>query len=202
MNTHHPELQPADPAGALNGSPFCKKIRSGLYVDLANPQASMINLEDIAYALTNQCRYSGNVPFYSVAEHSIIAAELALQDGCSNEQVKAVLLHDANEAFLGDTSRPMKLYMRSLGVTAIDEMSAAWDKAIGERFCVDIESNHQLIKHYDNISLKAEKKRFWPYDKEEWLCLSDVPDRDVNWRMIPPDEGLWFLTAAWFSGLR
>lgn len=80
---------------------------SGQWIDLHNLQPEHIHLEDIAHALSMQCRYNGHVPkFYSVAEHSVAVAEML-----PNELKLWGLLHDAAEAYLGDIISPLKMDM-------------------------------------------------------------------------------------------
>ena len=57
---------------------------SGIYFDYANPTAGMINIEDIAKALSNTCRFAGHSRFYSVAEHSVHCAQLAVDMGLND----------------------------------------------------------------------------------------------------------------------
>jgi hypothetical protein len=78
-------------------------------VDPLNPVVDEINIEDIAHALSRQCRYNGHcVGFISVARHSIWVSErLAEQDHDELVQLTG-LLHDAAEAYLGDLVRPIK----------------------------------------------------------------------------------------------
>lgn len=62
-----------------------------------------IDIEDIAHALSNICRFTGHIrQFYSVAEHSIHVANL-----CENPLEG--LLHDASEAYMADLSSPLKV---------------------------------------------------------------------------------------------
>jgi uncharacterized protein len=190
----------ADLIGTLNGT-WCKKCYGGSYVDLKHPKPEMVQLIDISFSLHNQCRYTGHVPFYSVAEHSVIAANLAISDGRSGDEVRAVLLHDAAEAYLGDISRPLKLYLRSVGVTIYDELTALWDEAIGQRFGVDLKAHHDVVKYYDNIMLKAEKTRFWRSDEEQWVGLDNVPDVRIYWLKCMPDDNDFYVAAS-FLGIR
>jgi uncharacterized protein len=77
---------------------------SGRRFDPLNPDPTAIDIEDIAHALSNICRFTGHTrEFYSVAQHSVIVAwhverTLSLQG----------LLHDASEAYLCDLARPVK----------------------------------------------------------------------------------------------
>ena len=63
-----------------------------------------IAISDIANGLALICRYGGQgdvYKFYSVAEHSVLMAQYALEDAGSFAAMD-VLLHDASEAYLGD----------------------------------------------------------------------------------------------------
>jgi len=72
-------------------------------IDPLNPNPDNIHIEDIAHALSNQCRFGGHTNrFYSVAQHSMAVAVL------SKENYMEALLHDATEAFLVDIPRPIK----------------------------------------------------------------------------------------------
>jgi len=77
---------------------------SGRFFDLLAPEDYAYDIEEIATALSNICRYTGHVKkFYSVAEHSVLGSRLV------PERLALVgLLHDASEAFVGDVSSPFK----------------------------------------------------------------------------------------------
>lgn len=79
---------------------------SGLLFNPFNPDLDLIKIEDIALALSNACRYAGHIsPFYSVAQHSVIVAGF-FSDPATR---LAALLHDAEEAYLGDMPSPYKV---------------------------------------------------------------------------------------------
>jgi len=71
-----------------------------------DPRPEDIVIEDIAHALSLQCRYGGHVrTFYSVAEHSWRVSKV-----CNEEDALWGLMHDAAEAYLVDLPRPIKRY--------------------------------------------------------------------------------------------
>lgn len=85
-------------------TPNCIRTFSGIYMNVFEPTLDMIFIDDIAHALSNQCRFGGHLPqFYSVAQHSILCSTLV-----SNEYKLAALLHDASEAYLLDIPSPIK----------------------------------------------------------------------------------------------
>ncbi len=68
------------------------------------PVVSDIDIEDIAWSLSMQCRYNGHTNgFYSVAEHSVFVSRKVHPD-----YALWGLLHDATEAYLSDIPAPLK----------------------------------------------------------------------------------------------
>ena len=67
------------------------------------PEDLIVDIEEIAHALSMKCRYGGHCEeFYSVAEHSDLVSR-----HCKKNQ-RAGLLHDAAEAYLPDLLSPQK----------------------------------------------------------------------------------------------
>lgn len=82
----------------------CIRTYSGIYMNVFEPTLDMICIEDIAHALSMQCRFGGHLQtFFSVAQHSLNCSYLV------DEKYKLpALLHDASEAYLLDIPRPIK----------------------------------------------------------------------------------------------
>lgn len=82
----------------------CIRTFTGIYMNVFEPTLEMICIEDIAHALSMQCRFGGHLPrFYSVAQHSFYCA-----DSVSFKYYLQALMHDASEAYLMDIPRPIK----------------------------------------------------------------------------------------------
>jgi uncharacterized protein len=73
--------------------PDCIRTYTGLYINVFNPKPEMIEIEDIAHALSFQCRFGGHLPkFYSVAQHSLNCSYLVKEPALK----LTALLHDAS----------------------------------------------------------------------------------------------------------
>ncbi len=178
MNANQTKSQ-LDKFGCINNT---IKVFAGHYIDLLNPDPDSIDIESIAHALSMVCRFGGHIPrFYSVAEHCVRATYVAMNDGADLEVCKAVLLHDAAEAYIGDMVKPLKLI--------VPEFAGAEytiNRAIESQFEIDFSEHHDVIKYYDRIMLKAEKQFFWPEDKERWNGFGGVEEREVRIACLEP----------------
>lgn len=85
------------------------QTRNGGTFSLTDPDPEDVNLADIGWALAHLCRYTGHVrAFYSVAQHSVMAAKALRDRGHDRLVVLQGLLHDAAEAYVGDVASPLK----------------------------------------------------------------------------------------------
>lgn len=74
-----------------------------------DPRADEVDINDIAHALSMQCRYAGHcLHFYSVAEHSVLLSRWLATQGHDVDTCLWGLLHDAGEAYVLDMIRPLK----------------------------------------------------------------------------------------------
>ena len=135
---------------------------SGKKFDCCRPDASLVDIEDIAQGLALQTRFNGQIShFYSIAQHSVHVQE-HLTELPIEAQLQG-LLHDAMEAYIGDMVRPIKRVLPTY--RHIEEM--IWE-AICAKFEMSVEVPAQLIEA-DNMMLVTEAKSLCTVDRvSEW----------------------------------
>jgi len=83
--------------------------RTGRRVRLMDLKVEDIVIDDIAGPLAKICRFGGQIPvFYSVAQHSVLVAQLIAQVPGLEWYRFPALLHDAAKAYFGDMISPLK----------------------------------------------------------------------------------------------
>lgn len=93
-----------------NKTPTAIETVSGSYFDVLEPDATVLTIEDIAHALSNQCRFGGHVKkFYSVAEHAAWVCILLREYYRTSLTIQKLGHgHDDSEAVLVDIPTPIK----------------------------------------------------------------------------------------------
>jgi len=85
---------------------------SGRRLDLLDPSALDVEIEDIAHGLARVARWNGQTEgahIFSVAQHSLLVETIAHQRARLERASRlAVLLHDASEYVIGDMISPFK----------------------------------------------------------------------------------------------
>lgn len=119
-------------------------------MNVFKPTLDMIDIEDIAHALSNICRFTGQIPkFYSVAQHSVLCAQ-----SVSNVNKQAALLHDASEAYLNDIATPIKNNLPDYKKVEDNLM-----KVIAKKFNFEYPLNNE-VHLMDKILFNAERRTF------------------------------------------
>ncbi|WP_018651587.1 hypothetical protein [Actinobacillus capsulatus] len=145
-------------------------------IDFANPQNSDIHIDDIIHHLSMIPRFGGKLDVhYSVLDHSVFAATIAKTFmKMEDEAVFAVLMHDAQEAYLGDVTTPLKSLLPDY--KAIEH---AFEVVIRTKFKINISPEAETaVKTADLLALKAEKQVFFdtlPTHEEYWKFLNKLP---------------------------
>jgi uncharacterized protein len=166
---------------------------SNKQIDFLNPDPNQITIEDIATGLSNQPRFAGQLStFYSVAEHCIIMERLFIQlhnpdegkgeRGWVGKVSRAILLHDATEAYMCDVPTPLKNLMPDY-LMIEDRLN----NRIRDKFKISYGPGVQnQVKKYDLIMLKNEALA----RGTETHWLSDEKYKDVP---VIPNFGLYRL---------
>ena len=163
--------------------PYLQTV-SGRWVNPFEPDPEQLDIDDIARALGNLCRFGGHSRvFYSVAQHSVIVSELVEQRGGDVEDVFAALMHDASEAYLGDMPHPIK-HRSPLG-TAFKAAEHELEEVIRERFRIKADSPE--IKRADRALLATERRAF-SGENWHWPELDGVEPLDLELDAWPPEE--------------
>lgn len=155
--------------------------RTGIYFDFVNPTPEMVNLYDVAWALSNTCRFSGHTRcFYSVAEHSVYVSQLvppkfALQ----------ALLHDAAEAYVGDVPSPLKIMLPDY-----KEVEKRVEKVVFQHFGLP-EKLDPCVKLADMVMLKTEQKQLME-NQDEWASCKNVEESDIVIKGMTQSEAMLF----------
>lgn len=150
----------------------------GHAVDLGDPQPGQIHLWDIAWALGHLCRWTGHTDvFYSVAEHSVHVADLVRRVNPALEF--PAVMHDAEEAYIGDISSPLKALMRECGFDP-KYIAAPFKRVIGRKFGIVLDPEDPVVRQADLVALLTERRDLMMAPVREWGKWS---------RGIEPAEG-------------
>ncbi len=129
---------------------------SGRLLDLAAPDPSQIELEDIVAGLSKVCRFGGqSLLFYSVAQHAV-AVSLTVQHRDREDLALAALHHDSHDAYICDVPRPLKQLLDP----RYSEITDGLDRAIATKLEVELPpkgtANGDLVKAADDAVLRIE----------------------------------------------
>lgn len=162
--------------------------------------SSPVDINDIAHQLSQINRFTGATSRpYTVAEHSILCAQLADRYGLPKPIQRACLLHDAHEAYLGDMATPIKIalrYMRPDGFgceSAWDDLENLHAAHVAASLSIDQDEATQAhVKQIDTIALAHEKATIGPPDTEAWPSIEGIKlHDDVLESLSNPED--WFL---------
>jgi len=148
-----------------------QRMLSGRRLDLLDPSALDIEIEDIAHGLARVARWNGQTSgahIFSVAQHSLLVEGLARArvPRLDRSRRLAVLLHDAPEYVIGDMISPFKAVIGD-AYKAVERRLLA---AIHRRFGLPIKSApelEELIKIADRQAAYLEATRLAGFDAAE-----------------------------------
>lgn len=179
-----------------------QRMLSGRRLDLLDPSALDIEIEDIAHGLARVARWNGQTRgdwAYSVAEHSVLVERIfgRMSPEPNPEQRLFALLHDAPEYVIGDMISPFKAAL-GLDYNAFEDRLAA---AVHMRFGLPAKMPETLkkrIKRADRASAWLEAVQLAGFEEHEATKFFSRPRFD-GWREValaplpPKDAAAAFL---------
>jgi hypothetical protein len=139
------------------------QLRSGIRFYPYDPRPEDVDINDIAWSLSNICRFTGHTAeFLSVAEHSVMVSKLV-----PSGQALLGLMHDASEAYVGDMASPLKCRNHEFRLVE----ARVW-LAIRKRF--NLSELTPDVKDADMLAMSAEVHALMP-DASDFPGLPPPP---------------------------
>lgn len=159
-----------------------------------NPVPEAIVIEDIAHALSMQCRFSGHInQFYSVSQHSVLVSYV-----CDSSEALHALLHDASEAYLVDLPRPIK---KSGSLDNYLQFEERMERAIAKRFNIP-DKMTPSVRMADDLLLSTEARDLLTPKRDDWQLLTEpLPFKIVPWSQ-PEAKRIFIRRYCQLTGLK
>ncbi len=171
---------------------------SGLPFLPLSPIPDDIRIQDIAHALSQQCRFAGHTRvFYSVAEHCVRVSQLLDFWGERRSVILQGLLHDASEAYLVDIPTPLKQSAEFAGYRTSE---AHLQALIYDSFGLGV-NEHLIVRKADAVLLSTEARDLMPFRPAHWGALTQPPleARIVPWSSVEAERS-FLLRFESFAG--
>lgn len=150
-------------------STYSQLLSNGEYFEFDNPEKAIYDIEVIAHALSNACRFNGHGAFYSVAQHCVLASLLV-----DPRFRMEALMHDAAEAFIGDMTRGLK-HMPEM--QPFRDIEARIERDLARRYALTWPWPPE-VKDADNFALAIERRDIMPATPDQvWITLIQYAER-------------------------
>lgn len=158
------------------------QIANGHYWDYKDPENSRIDIETVAHALANTCRFTGHcVEFYSVAQHCVLMSYIV-----PKQHALWALGHEAEEPVTGDLNKPWKLLLDEMTGGDLGRFVKEQERPVLVRvFGLDPSAKPSSIKPADYRMLATERRDLMPKQRAvRW----DARHRACAWEPIPAEH--------------
>jgi uncharacterized protein len=156
----------------------------GRSFDYRAPERHQFDIEEIAHALSNLCRFTGHTrSFYSVAQHSVLVCDLA-----PSEHKLEALLHDAHEAYVGDVNSPLKALL-----PMYREVEARAEAALRAAFGLPAKKA-TIVKYHDLSAYQIERFVLMPRGDE---APGEDPPHPYPLHPLQPRDARELFLARW-----
>lgn len=169
------------------------QTQSGQHFDFLAPHTHRFDIEEIAHALSNLCRFTGHTSdFYSVAQHSVLVSHLVQPINRKNG-----LMHDAHEAYVNDISAPLKLLLPDYC-----ELELRVERTVRRAFGLP-EVMPREVKNADLVALQTERLSFMPADPAaNWADLAHITGLPYPIKPLTPDRAYAAFMDRWNTLVR
>jgi 5'-deoxynucleotidase YfbR-like HD superfamily hydrolase len=166
-----------------------QRMLSGRRLDLLDPSALDIEIEDIAHGLARVARWNGQTVgthAFSVAQHSLVVEEICrkLAPEWDKKRRLMALLHDAPEYVIGDMISPFKA---ALGLD-YKAFEAKLEAAIHLRFGLPVHAPAAVkgvIKRADIVCAYFEATQLAGFTETEAKRYFGAPPRGLKLKLTP-----------------
>ena len=153
----------------------CITTYTGKHIDPCAPDAALLDIRDIAHALSLTCRGNGHVKtFFSVAQHCINCHAEATARGYTPRVALACLLHDASEVYMSDVPSPFKSSLSDYKQAEESLIGLVYEKFLGSNLTKE---EAALVKLVDKAMLYYDLK----------TLLDDAPEGEAPKILITLD---------------
>jgi 5'-deoxynucleotidase YfbR-like HD superfamily hydrolase len=167
-----------------------QRMLSGRRLDLLDPSALDIEIEDIAHGLARVARWNGQTVgdhAFSVAQHALLVEEIAtvMQPDLTRRWQLAALLHDAPEYVIGDLISPFKAAV-GINYKALEERL---QMAIHLRFGLPAQVPaplKSLLKRADHLSAYHEATQLAGFEEAQARRLFGAPPKVLKTPRLAP----------------
>jgi len=156
-------------------TPHAISTGPGRWVDVTAVDLAHVSIDDIALSLSRRARFGGFTrTFYSVAQHSWnVAVHLRMFGATPTVQLQG-LLHDAQEAYLGDIATPHKPLFQ--GFAELEErVQSDVFSALGAPWPVD-----SKVHAVDHFMLHLEAGELLPRPVPAWVRCEGLTSSAVD----------------------
>ena len=131
-------------------------------ISLSTPKPKEVSITDIAHHLATINRFYGAPPVpYSVAQHSVVVAQMMMDDP---KAALHGLLHDAHEAYIGDVIDPLARRFSQCGRDDLSWIKHDIDECILEAIGLNWPNSKiaERVKHADMVAFQTEFRDVMP----------------------------------------
>lgn len=147
----------------------------------AKPTPYAPPLGEIAHSLAHINRFTGHARrAYSVAEHSLLVADMVAQAGHGQVAQLCALMHDAHESITGDVATPIKQMLGNAWARFELAQQHALLAAYG--LVKAMEQHAGMVKYFDLKALATERRDLLPFDAAThtpWPTI-DTPGEEIR----------------------